>query len=241
MIIKKYIDFIKFDIMINKEVIIIKTEELFLSDESIAIDFIRKYEYPYQALPHIKDYIIELGKTLSDDYELKGENIWIHKTAKIAKNVDITGPCIIDEGAEIRPSAFVRGSAIIGKNCVFGNSCEIKNAIIFNNSQVPHFNYVGDSILGYHTHMAAGSITSNLKISGTPIIIKNGEEQIETNMRKIGAILGDYAEVGCNSVLNPGTIIGHHTIVYPLVSVRGVIPSKSIVKDMNNIVPRRED
>ena len=184
--------------------------------------------------------IIELGKTLSDDYELKGENIWIHKTAKIASNVDITGPCIIDEGAEIRPSAFIRGSAIIGKNCVFGNSCEIKNSIIFDNSQVPHFNYIGDSILGYHTHMAAGSITSNLKIDGKNIVIKNGEKLIETNMRKIGAFLGDYAEVGCNSVLNPGTIIGQYTIVYPLTSVRGVIPSRSIVKDMNNIVVRRD-
>ena len=218
-----------------------KTEDLFLTNESIAIDFIRKFTYPYEALPHIKEYIIELGKTLNEDYELKGENIWIHKTANLADNVVIHGPCIIDENAEIRPSAFIRGSAIIGKNCVFGNSCEIKNAIIFNDSQLPHFNYVGDSILGYHTHMAAGSITSNLKIDGKNIIIKNGNEKIETNMRKIGAILGDYAEVGCNSVLNPGTIIGVNTIVYPLTSVRGVIPSNSIVKDMNNIVPRRED
>ena len=188
---------------------------------------------------HIKEYIIELGKTLSKDYELKGENVWIHKTAKIAPNVSITGPCIIDEGAEIRPSAFIRGSAIIGKNCVFGNSCEIKNAIIFDDSQVPHFNYVGDSILGYHTHMAAGSITSNLKIDGTNIVIKNGRKKIETNMRKIGAFLGDYAEVGCNSVLNPGTIIGPHSIVYPLTSVRGVIPSNHIVKSMDKIVLRK--
>lgn len=217
-----------------------KTEELFKTNNSIAIDLIKKYEYPFMILPHIKEYIIELGKTLSDDYELKGENIWIHKTAKISNNVDITGPCIIDEGAEIRPSAFIRGSAIIGKNCVFGNSCEIKNSIIFDNSQVPHFNYIGDSILGYHTHMAAGSITSNLKIDGKNIVIKNGNELLETNMRKIGAFLGDYAEVGCNSVLNPGTIIGEYTIVYPLTSVRGVIPSKSIVKDMNNIVARRD-
>ena len=218
-----------------------KTEELFQTNNSIAIDLIKKYEYPYMILPHIKEYIIELGKSLSDDYELKGDNIWIHKTSNIASNVDIKGPCIIDAEAEIRPGAFIRGSAIIGKNCVFGNSCEIKNAIIFDNSQVPHFNYVGDSILGYHSHMAAGSITSNLKIDGTNIVIKDGKKKIETNMRKIGAFLGDYAEVGCNSVLNPGTIIGPHSIVYPLTSVRGVIPANKIVKSMDDIVPRRDE
>ncbi len=217
-----------------------KTEELFKTDNSIAINFIRKYEYPFMILPHIKECIIELGKTLSDDYELKGENIWIHKSAKVAVSANITGPCIIDEGAEIRPCAFVRGSAIIGKNCVFGNSCEIKNSIIFDNSQVPHFNYVGDSILGYHTHIAAGCIISNLKIDGKNVIIKNKDDLIETNLRKVGAFLGDYAEVGCNSVLNPGTIIGSHTIVYPLTSVRGVIPEGCIVKSMDNIVKRSE-
>lgn len=215
-----------------------KTEELFLSNDSIAIDLIRKYEYPFMALPHIKEYIIELGKTLDDNYINQGNNIWIHKTAKVDKTAHIEGPCIIDENAEIRPSAFIRGSAIIGKNCVFGNSCEIKNSIIFNNSQIAHFNYVGDSILGAHTHLAAGVITSNLKIDGSNIVIKNGDEKIETNMRKIGAILGDYAEVGCNSVLNPGTIIGPYTIIYPLTAVRGVIPGKKVVKDMNNIVER---
>ncbi len=217
-----------------------KTEELFQTDKSIAIDLIKKYEYPYMILPHIKEYIIELGNTLNNDYELKGENIWIHKTAKVAENANITGPCIIDEGAEIRSCAFVRGSAIIGKNCVFGNSCEIKNSIIFDNSQVPHFNYIGDSILGYHTHIAAGGIVSNLKIDGKNIVLKNNDEKIETNMRKIGAFLGDYAEVGCNSVLNPGTIIGPYTIVYPLTSVRGIIPGKRVIKSMDNIV-KRED
>ena len=218
-----------------------KTEELFLTNDSIAIDLIRKYEYPFMILPHIKDYIIELGKTLNEDYELKGENIWIHKTAKIATNASINGPCIIDQFAEIRPGAFIRGSAIIGKKCVFGNSCEIKNSIIFDNSQVPHFNYIGDSILGSHSHMAAGSITSNLKIDGKNIVIKNDHESIETNMRKIGAFLGDHVEVGCNCVLNPGTIIGPYTIIYPLTSVRGVISSKSVVKSMNNIVERRDN
>ena len=215
-----------------------KTEELFQTNNSIAIDLIRKYEYPFMVLPHIKEYIIELGNTLNEDYELKGENIWIHKTCKVAENVSITGPCIIDEGTEIRTNAFVRGSAIIGKNCVFGNSCEIKNSIIFDNSQVPHFNYIGDSILGYHTHIAAGGIISNLKIDGKNIVLKNKDERIETNMRKIGAFLGDYAEVGCNSVLNPGTFIGPYTIVYPLTSVRGVIPEKRIVKSMEEVVRR---
>ncbi len=218
----------------------IKTKELYLSNDSIAIDLIRSYEYPFMVLPHIKEYIIKLGDSLDDNYVNKGNNIWVHKTAKVDRSVHIEGPCIIDEGAEIRPSAFIRGSAIIGKNCVFGNSCEIKNSIIFDNSQVPHFNYVGDSILGAHSHMAAGAITSNLKIDGKPIVIKNGDEKIETGMRKIGAFLGDHAEVGCNSVLNPGTIIGPYTIVYPLTSVRGVVPSKSVVKDMDNIVERKD-
>ena len=218
-----------------------KTNEIFISDKSIAIDLIRKYEYPFMALPHIKEYIIELGKKLNDDYELKGDNIWIHKTAKIAPNAIINGPCIIDAGAEIRSSAFIRESAIIGKNSVFGNSCEIKNSIIFDDCQVPHFNYVGDSILGYHSHMAAGSITSNLKIDGTNIVLKNNNEQLETNMRKIGTFLGDNAQVGCNCVLNPGTIIGPNTIIYPLISVRGVIPGNMIVKNMDNIVKRRDE
>lgn len=218
-----------------------KTEELFKSDKSIAIDLIRSYEYPFMVLSHIKEYIIKLGQTLNKDYELKGDNIWIHKTAKVAKNVSITGPCIIDENAEIRSNAFIRGNAIIGKNCVFGNSCEIKNSIIFDESEIPHFNYVGDSILGFHSHMAAGSITSNLKISGGNIVIKYKNKFIETNMRKVGAFLGDYAEVGCNSVLNPGTFIGPYTIIYPLTSVRGVIEEKRIVKSMNNIVERRDD
>lgn len=218
----------------------IKTNELYLSNDSIAINLIRKYEYPFMILPHIKDYIMELGKTLNEDYINKGNNVWIHKSAKIDSSVHIEGPCIIDEKAEIRPSAYIRGSAIIGKNCVFGNSCEIKNSIIFDNCQVPHFNYVGDSILGAHSHMAAGVITSNLKIDGKPIVIKNGDEKIETGMRKIGTFLGDYAEVGCNSVLNPGSFIGPYTIIYPLTSVRGVVPSKSVVKSMEKVVERKD-
>lgn len=215
-----------------------KTKDLFKSCESIAYDFIMSYEYPFEVLKDIKEYIIKLGSTLNNDYELMGENIWIHKNAKVSKSAEINGPCIIDDGAEIRCNAFVRGSAIIGKNTVFGNSCEIKNAILFDNVQVPHFSYVGDSILGAHSHLGAGSIISNLKSDKKNIVIKNGNEKIETGLRKIGAFLGDNVEVGCNSVLNPGTIILPNTNIYPLTSVRGVIPSNSIVKSMDNIVSK---
>lgn len=215
-----------------------KAKDIFISDNSIAIDLIRKYEYPYMVLPVINDYIINLGKTLSDEYILTGNDIWIHKTAKVADTASITGPCIIDENAQIRQCAFIRGSVIIGKNSILGNSCEIKNAILFDNVEVPHFNYVGDSILGYHAHMGAGSITSNIKSDKQNVVIK-GEINIETNLRKVGAFLGDNAEIGCNAVLNPGTIIGPNTSVYPLTSVRGVIPSNSIVKSMDNIVLKR--
>ena len=216
-----------------------KTNDIFISDNSIAIDLIRKYEYPYMALPKIQDYIIKLGKTLPDEYVLTGNDIWIHKTAKVSETASITGPCIIDENAQIRHCAFIRGSVIIGKNSVLGNSCEIKNAILFDNVEVPHFNYVGDSILGYHAHMGAGSITSNIKSDKQNVVIKNHGERIETSLRKVGAFLGDNVEIGCNAVLNPGTIIGPNTSVYPLTAVRGVIPSNSIVKSMDNIVLKR--
>ncbi len=215
-----------------------KTKDIFKSKESIAYDFIMSYEYPFEVLKDIKEYIIKLGNTLSSDYELKGENIWIHKNAIVSPTAEINGPCIIDNGAIVRCNAFVRGSAIIGKNTVFGNSCEIKNAILFDNVQVPHFSYVGDSILGAHSHLGAGSIISNLKSDKKDIIIKNGNEKIETNLRKIGAFLGDNVEVGCNSVLNPGTIIMPNTNIYPLTSVRGVIKENSIVKSMDNIISK---
>ena len=213
-------------------------KDIFKSKESIAYDFIMSYEYPFEVLKDIKEYIIKLGNTLSSDYELKGENIWIHKNAIVSPTAEINGPCIIDNGAIVRCNAFVRGSAIIGKNTVFGNSCEIKNAILFDNVQVPHFSYVGDSILGAHSHLGAGSIISNLKSDKKDIIIKNGNEKIETNLRKIGAFLGDNVEVGCNSVLNPGTIIMPNTNIYPLTSVRGVIKENSIVKSMDNIISK---
>lgn len=213
-----------------------KTNEIFLSYNSIAINLLKKYEYPYQILPHIKDFIIELGNSLDQNYELKDTNIWIHKEAKVSNLAIINGPCIIDEFAELRPGAFIRGNVIIGKNAVLGNSCEIKNSILFDNVQVPHFNYVGDSILGYYAHLGAGSIISNLKSDKKEVVIKSKNQKIETNLRKVGAFLGDYVEVGCNCVLNPGTIIKSHTNIYPLTMVRGVIEGNSIVKQNGEII-----
>ena len=215
-----------------------KNSELYLTNNSIAIELIRKYEYPYMILKYIKDYVVELGNTLSSDYEKRDENIWIHKSAKISPTANITGPVIIDAEADIRQCAFIRGSVIIGKNCVVGNSCELKNAILFDNVQVPHFNYVGDSILGYKSHMGCGSITSNVKSDKTNVVMKTANGSVETGLKKVGAFLGDFVEIGCNSVLNPGTVIGPHSNVYPLTSVRGEIPANSIVKAMDNIVEK---
>ena len=217
-----------------------KTEEIFISNESIADNFIKSFKYPYEVLPNIKKFIMELGSSLGKDFNKIEDDIWIHKNAKVNKSAEIHGPCIIDDGAEIRCNAFIRGNVIIGKNCVFGNSCEIKNSILYDFVQVPHFSYVGDSILGSHSHMGASSIISNLKSDKKNIIIKCNEEIYETNMRKIGAFLGDYVEIGCGSILNPGTIVMPNSNVYPLTSVRGVIPSGVIVKDMKNIVRKEE-
>ncbi len=201
--------------------------------ETIAAGLFEGKTYPWEVLPEIGDYIMELGKTLDPEvFEKRGEDIWVAKDVKIYPTATLTGPLIIDEGTEIRPGAFIRGKAIIGKNCVIGNSTEIKNDIIFNNVQVPHYNYVGDSVLGFHSHMGAGSITSNVKSDKTLVVVKDGNgEEIETGYKKFGAMLGDYVEVGCNSVLNPGTVIGSHSNVYPLSMVRGVIPANSIVKN----------
>lgn len=211
-------------------------KQLFNLEETIAKDLLQKEKYPWECLPKISEFIIELGEKLDKEkFEKKGENIWIAKTAKIAPSASITGPTIIDENAEIRHCAFIRGKAIVGKNAVVGNSVELKNCILFNNTQVPHYNYVGDSILGYKAHMGAGSITSNVKSDKTNVVIK-GKENIETNLRKVGAFLGDGVEVGCNSVLNPGTVIGKNTSVYPLSCVRGVIPENSIYKNQKEIV-----
>ncbi|MBP3830780.1 MAG: UDP-N-acetylglucosamine pyrophosphorylase [Clostridia bacterium] len=215
-------------------------KQLFNLEETIAKDLLQKEKYPWECLPKISEFIIELGEKLDKEkFEKKGENIWIAKTAKIAPSASITGPTIIDENAEIRHCAFIRGKAIVGKNAVVGNSVELKNCILFNNTQVPHYNYVGDSILGYKAHMGAGSITSNVKSDKTNVVIK-GKENIETNLRKVGAFLGDGVEVGCNSVLNPGTVIGKNTSVYPLSCVRGVIPENSIYKNPKEIVIRNK-
>lgn len=214
-----------------------KIENLYNLQETIAKDLLEKYEYPWEVLSRINDYIIELGNKLDKDkYEKKDENIWIAKNAKIAPTAYINGPVIVDENAEIRHCAFIRGKAIIGKNAVVGNSTELKNVILFNNVQVPHYNYVGDSILGYKSHLGAGSITSNVKSDKKLVVIKNGKKEIETGIKKVGAMIGDGVEVGCGSILNPGSVIGKNSNIYPLSSVRGVIPKNSIYKNQNEII-----
>ena len=218
----------------------LKNKNLFNFDETIAADIFTDIDFPWEVLPKIKDFITGLGESLSpDDYDKKGDNVWIAKSAAIAPTATINGPCIIGKDTEVRPGAFIRGNAIVGEKCVVGNSTELKNVILFNNVQVPHYNYVGDSILGTHSHMGAGSITSNVKSDKTLVVVKNGDEQIETGLKKFGAMLGDYVEVGCNSVLNPGTVIGRHCNVYPLSSVRGVIPEGHIFKDKSNITKKK--
>ena len=216
----------------------LKTSSLLSLNETLAQEYLSQFEYPYEALSGIKDYIIKKISFLNkDDYNIKGD-IAIAKSAKIHPSAVINGPAIIGLDTEIRPNAFIRGSVIIGSNCVIGNSCEFKNVIIFNNAQIPHFNYVGDSIIGYQSHLSAGVITSNLKSDKTNINIKINDEIINTNLRKMGAIVGDNVEVGCNSVLNPGTIIGKNTSIYPLSSVRGYISENSIYKDKDNVVQK---
>ena len=216
-----------------------KIKNLYNLDETIAKELLEKFTYPWEVLPHIEKFIIELGNKLDTDlYEKKGDNIWIAKSAKVYPTAYINGPAIIGENAEIRHCAFIRGKAIVGNGAVVGNSTELKNVILFNKVQVPHYNYVGDSILGYKAHMGAGSITSNVKSDKKLVVIKNREEKIETGIKKIGAMLGDEVEVGCNSVLNPGTVIGRNTNIYPLSSVRGVIKENSIYKNKNEIVEK---
>lgn len=215
--------------------------QLYNLEETIAADIFKNVPYPWEVLPKIKDFIVELGNTLDASvYEKRGENIWVAKSAKVADTAFLNGPLIIDEGAEVRHCAFIRGNAIVGKNCVVGNSTELKNVILFNSVQVPHYNYVGDSILGHKSHMGAGSITSNVKSDKTLVVVKDGKEEIKTGFKKFGAMLGDYVEVGCNSVLNPGTVIGAHTNVYPLSMVRGVVADHSIYKNRNEVVQKNE-
>lgn len=218
-----------------------KIKKLYNLNETIASELMSKYEYPWEVLPKIGEYILELGKQLDNnvEYEKKSENVWIAKTAKVAPTAYINGPAIIGKDAEIRHCAFIRGNAIIGEDTVVGNSTELKNVILFNKVQVPHYNYVGDSILGYKSHMGAGSITSNVKSDKKLVIVKNGKEEIETGLKKFGAMLGDEVEVGCGSVLNPGTIIGKNTNIYPLSSVRGIVRENSIYKNQNEIVEKK--
>ena len=226
--------------MNNETVKQVTIKELYDLTETAAKPLLESVTYPWEALPKIKDFIIELGNSLDpEEYEKRGENIWIHKSATVFDSAYIAGPCIIGKDTEVRQCAFIRGSALVGDNCVVGNSTELKNVIIFNNVQVLHYNYVGDSILGFHSHMGAGSITSNVKSDKTLVHVKGADFDIATGMKKFGAMLGDYVEVGCNSVLNPGTVIGSHSNIYPLSRVRGYVPSNSIYKDQNDIVTKR--
>ncbi|MCD8364551.1 MAG: UDP-N-acetylglucosamine pyrophosphorylase [Clostridiales bacterium] len=208
--------------------------------ETIAADYMATADYPWELLAGLSDYIVKLGQTLDPErYEQRGENIWVAKSAKVAPTAFLGSPLIIDEEAEIRHCAFIRGSAIVGRGAVVGNSTELKNVILFNKVQVPHYNYVGDSILGYQAHMGAGSITSNVKSDKTLVVVRDGQEELATGRKKFGAMLGDRVEVGCNSVLNPGTVIGAGSSIYPLSSVRGVIPAGSIYKNKGEIVRRQ--
>ncbi|MBQ6943117.1 MAG: UDP-N-acetylglucosamine pyrophosphorylase [Ruminococcus sp.] len=218
----------------------VKITELYDLTHTIAADYLKQFTYPWEALKGIGELIISLGNQLNpDEYDNPAENVWIHKTAKVFPSAYIGAPCIIGANTEVRHCAFIRGSALVGDNCVVGNSVELKNVIIFDNVQTPHYNYVGDSILGYKSHMGAGSITSNVKSDKTNVVIKSNGETIETGIKKIGAMLGDYVEVGCNSVLNPGTVVGRNSNIYPTSCIRGVVPADSIWKTGGVVVSKK--
>lgn len=218
----------------------VKITDLYSLEHTLAADYLRGFTYPWEALKGISDLIVSLGKSLDpDEYDNPSENVWVHKTAKVFPSAYLGAPCIIGANTEVRHCAFIRGSALVGENCVVGNSVELKNVIIFDNVQTPHYNYVGDSILGYKSHMGAGSITSNVKSDKTNVVIKSADEQLETGIKKIGAMLGDCVEVGCNSVLNPGTVIGKNSNIYPTSCVRGVVPANSIYKTGGVIAAKR--
>ena len=219
----------------------LNTTGLFDLSHTLAGDWLARFTYPWQALDGIKDLILALGPALGDEYEELGSQVWVHQTAQIAHSAFLGAPCIIGPRTEVRHCAFIRGSALVGANCVVGNSVELKNVILFDNVQTPHYNYVGDSILGYRSHMGAGSITSNVKSDKTLVTVKDGDEKIETGRKKFGAILGDFVEVGCNSVLNPGTVVGPRSNIYPVSCVRGVIPPDSIYKTGGVIVPKGKE
>ena len=214
------------------------TLQLYDLNHSLAGNYLAGFDHPWQALKGIQQLILELGAALGSEYEEVQPTVWVHKTATVAPSAYLGAPCIIGAGTEIRHCAFIRGSALVGENCVVGNSVELKNVILFDNVQVPHFNYVGDSILGYKSHMGAGAVTSNVKSDHSLVVVKNGDEKIETGLKKFGAMLGDFVEVGCNSVLNPGTVIGRHSNVYPTSCVRGVVPESSIWKN-NGVVVKK--
>lgn len=219
---------------------ILKIKDLYDLNYTLAKELFNRFEYPWEVLLHIEKYIIKLGKELDKEiYEQVSENVWIAKSATVAKTALINSPCIIGENTEIRHCAFIRGAVLIGNNCVVGNSTEMKNAIIFDNVQIPHYNYVGDSILGYKSHLGAGAVTSNVKSDKTLIAVSSANGKIETNLKKFGAMVGDMTEIGCNSVLCPGTVIGKNCTIYPLSMVRGVIPKNSIFKDKDNIITKR--
>lgn len=215
--------------------------DLYDLDHTLAKDYLSQFTYPWEALKGIKDMIIELGKTLDPaEYDEVSENVWVHKTAKVFPSAYLGSPCIIGPNTEVRHCAFIRGSALVGADCVVGNSVELKNVILFDHVQTPHYNYVGDSILGYYSHMGAGSITSNVKSDKKLVVVHNGTEEIETGIKKFGAMLGDHVEVGCNSVCNPGTVIGRYSNIYPTSCVRGVVPEKSIYKNSGEVVEKRD-
>lgn len=227
---------------------IYKTKDLYDLNHTLAKPLLEKTEYPWEALAGIKEFILQLGPTLPkdeyyhplDDNGQEKEDVWVAKDAVVFKTAYLGGPCIIGHNTEVRQCAFIRGSALVGNNCVVGNSTEYKNVIIFDNVQTPHYNYIGDSILGYKSHTGAGSITSNVKSDKTLVVIKDGNEEIATGIKKVGAMIGDYVEVGCNSVLNPGVVVGRHANIYPVSCVRGVVPANSIYKDKINIVIKEE-
>ena len=224
--------------------IIMKKEETKIVDlydlfHTQAADFLRQFTYPWEALAHIKEFILELGKTLpEDEYERRGETVWVHKTARVMPSAFLGENIIIGKDTEVRHCAFLRGNALVGEGAVVGNSTELKNVILFDKVQVPHYNYVGDSILGYRAHMGAGSITSNVKSDKKLVVVKSPEGNIETGMKKFGAMLGDEVEVGCGTVLNPGSVVGSHSNIYPLSSVRGFVPANSIYKKQGEVVEK---
>ena len=214
-------------------------KDLYDLDHTLAGDYLKQFTYPWEALAGIREFILQLGPTLGDDYEERKPHVWVHKTAKVFESAYLGEPCIIGPETEVRHGAFIRSSALVGANCVVGNSVELKNVILFDHVQTPHYNYVGDSILGYYSHMGAGSITSNVKSDKQLVIVHNGTEHIETGIKKFGAMLGDHVEVGCNAVCNPGTVIGRNSNVYPTSCVRGVVPENSIWKNSGEIAEKK--